>query len=118
MVLGPSGRVHDSQNQLCLTLGPPNGSNSFKQNPKTFLKDTCFVNLKNLEIQSVHKIGKDRARNPDNPSEKFLKILHGVSISSRKHEMELFEDLKYGIRIYQKTCNGTLVIWDQHLSNI
>ena len=35
MVFGPSGRDHDSQNQLFLTLQTPRYSKQFKKNPET-----------------------------------------------------------------------------------
>ena len=36
MISGPSGRNHGRQNQVFLTLGPPNNSNQFKEVPESF----------------------------------------------------------------------------------
>ena len=35
---------------------------------------------------------------------------------SRRSVQSLLANLQYGLNIFQKTCNGNLVIWDQYLS--
>ena len=90
------GRVHDSQNQLFLQLETPRYLNPFKKNPKS-LKRICG-NLRLSEIEHFNCCGKDSRR----------------SIPTNRRMF--FENLEYEIKIFQKTWNGMLVIWDQYLS--
>ena len=64
---------------------------------ESFLKATIFENLKILEIVVSANLLGGGATNPEHPS--------------------VFVDLEYGIKFFPNTCNGNLVIWDQHLSN-
>ena len=58
MVVGPSGRDHDSQNQLLLTLKAPRYSTELKKNTKPFLNKYeiwRFSDLGHRKIQTVSK---------------------------------------------------------------
>ena len=60
--LGIVGRVHDSQNQLILSLETPNISKSFKKIPNAFRNNIRFENLKIAELQKIVNVGKDGHR--------------------------------------------------------
>ena len=54
MVFGPSGRDHDSQNQLFVTLYTPAHPKYFKENSE--FKEDCNI----LEIEQPRNVGKGR----------------------------------------------------------
>ena len=58
MIFGPSGHVHDPQNQLFLTLGTPRYLKKHKKNPETFL-GTLFGEIS--ESQKSKNLDKTRA---------------------------------------------------------
>ena len=61
--------------------------------------NNVFGDLTNLEIEPIEHVGKDGPGNPEEPSNKFLKILNMASISCRKHEMTFWQD---GTNIFHK----------------
>ena len=84
MIARPSGRDHGPQNQLFLTLEPPNYFKECKKNPESFFQNIVTGNLNISEIEHFEKTG---AEHPEDPSNTLLTILNMGSISSRKHEM-------------------------------
>ena len=74
-MLGPSGNDHDVQNQLFLTLCPSNYFQRYKKSTKSLKRD--FEKCLNLGNRQLQKLWKRRALgNPEDPSNKFLKILN------------------------------------------
>ena len=59
MIFGPSGRVHGPQNQLFLTLDPPNHVNKHKKNTKYVLRN---IICGQLGISKNGNVGKDACR--------------------------------------------------------
>ena len=59
MFFGPSGRVHEPQNQLYLTLGPPNYFKQVKVITNAFSENIILGNIKMLKIENF---GKDVCR--------------------------------------------------------
>ena len=82
MVFGPSGRVHDSQNQYYLFLETPEYSKEFNKK-QSFLQEIIFRNLKSLELWKCRT--KAGPKIPEDPFNMF------------------FEDLECMIHIRKKT---------------
>ena len=80
MLFGLGRRDHDSQNQYSLSLETPGYSDKFNKN-------LFGANLTMSEIMVCFCRKRRGPKNPDDPSNVFLKILKMGSISSRKHEM-------------------------------
>ena len=55
--------------------------------------------------------------NPEDPSSTFFKFLNMGSISCIKHEMEILENLEYGINLSKKV-KWTMRVVDQYLQNM
>ena len=88
-----SGRGHDSQNQLCLSLDPPNYRQKWRCNINS--NKTVFSKSTNLAHRKCHCSWKRRVpNNPGDPSYIFFKILNMGSISFKKHEMDILNILK------------------------
>ena len=82
MVFGPSGRDHDSQNQLFLLCETPR---YFKKSNKSQIisKNISFGNSTILEIETFEFVGKD---------------------GDRQSKIRLFyENIEHGMNIYPKT---------------
>ena len=88
-IFWPSGHDHDSQNQLFLTLGPPNYFIKCKKY-QTISKRICLgisVVWKSEDWKLWERRGQ---QHPKYSSNKFLKIFNMGSISSRKDELEIW----------------------------
>ena len=69
MIFGPSGRDHDSPNQLSLTLDTPNYSKRFRNNPESFLQNIWFVKISEYWKSAILKVvEKTGPTNPEDPS--------------------------------------------------
>ena len=79
---GISGRVHDSQNQYYLSLETPGYIKQFKKMQKSFQK-TC-------------------SRVPTCWKSNVLKMLENGHRTHMKSNLNIFENLKYGINSFQK----------------
>ena len=66
---------------------PPNNQ---RRNPQCFFENIITGNFRMSEHDNFESFGNDGAKNPDDPSNKFLKIFDMGSISPRKHEMEFW----------------------------
>ena len=128
MVFWPSGRDHDSQNQLYLFWRTPRYFKNIRKMPNLFWEILFWeISAFSMEIDNFQKKWKRRRpTNPDDPSDELFRILNmgsisiknmrwkfGTmgSISSRKHKMEIWQ---YGINIYQHTWTGNLVMGNQY----
>ena len=85
MIFGPSGRGHDSNNQLDLTLDPPTYSTQSKKKYRLFRGNFIFGRVKVLEIENCESSEKTRAE------------------TSLRSVLEILEDLEGGIKIFKKT---------------
>ena len=87
---GIFGRVHEPQNPYYLSFETPRHLKQFKKIPKSFL-NIIFWNFNIWKIQHFDDFWKRQAPNiPGDPFNKILEIWKMGSISSRKHEMELW----------------------------
>ena len=83
---GICGRVPGSQNQLVLSLETPG---HLKKVPGIF--QTYFYKSQNVEFQKKCRFGQGWApKNDEGPLNTISKILDMGSISSRKHEIEMW----------------------------
>ena len=88
MIFGPGGHVHGTPKPIILNFRPTNLSNKYQEIPNHF--KTYYVwKLSDLGDQKCWK-----RRVPDNPEDPSY----------------IFENLKYGINIFQKAWNGNLVV--------
>ena len=88
--LGIFEQVHDSQNQQYLLFETPGYFKYFKTNSEPFSQKHTLGN-QNVEDSHVWNLWERPApEHPEDPFNKFLEILNTGSISSRKHEMELW----------------------------
>ena len=89
MVFRPSGRDHDSPNQLFLILETPRCSKQFKKKSEVFSGKYDFGKYQNIGTPNMCLEGKiPEPENPEVPFNKLSKILNMGAIPSRKHEME------------------------------
>ena len=84
-----SGRVHGSQNQLCLFLETP-GCLKNEEFLERFFKIVFLWSSKCWISQMLTIVEKAGAQNPDEPLNEILKILDMSSWSTRKHEKEIW----------------------------
>ena len=87
---GISGRVNDSQNQLFYLWEPQDASNTSRKK-KSFKNKWCFWKSQDFGNRQFLNFSKRRApKKNDDPFNKVLKILNMGSVSSRKHEMDIW----------------------------
>ena len=85
--LGISGRGPGSLQQLFLSVETPRYLKN-PRTPKSFLKDP--YKLRNLGKPNFETLERRTPTNPEDPPNKFLKILDMKSIYIKKHEMHIW----------------------------
>ena len=64
-IFGPGGRDHDSQNQLCLTLDPPNYFEKYKKTYQLIFQKHVFGEIaSSWKLKISKEMDKTRAGNP------------------------------------------------------
>ena len=111
MIFGPSGRDHDSPNQMFPILETPREFKQFKKKQKPF-GNNFFWKYEMSEFEILKMLENMCPDNSEDPSNTFSNILDVGSISLKKHAMEawysIWEDMKwefgieYKINILQK----------------
>ena len=91
MIVGPSGRDHDSENQLYLTLETPTTFKQFKKHLEAFWKTNHVSgNLNISDIGNVFLVRKDACRKQtEDLFNSYSNILKMGPISSRTHELQI-----------------------------
>ena len=74
-----------------------------QENPETFSKSIIWEISKSWNSNILTSLEKTGPENPEDSPNDVLKLLKMGSISSRKHEMDILEDVEYGISIYQRS---------------
>ena len=90
MIVGPSGHVNDSQNQLFFNFGDTEWSQIILINSRNNFYKYYVGKSQSRGSPTSCKCTKRRGpKNPEAPSNKFLKILNVGKRSTQKHDVEV-----------------------------